>query len=389
MPRKQRVRANGEGSVYERVRNGTTVFVAEVVWTDPRTMVAQRLTAQRSSASEARRALNILRLRAQDAARPPRPRDSRIVAEAMSAYLEDAALRIGATAVATYRTIIEGHVIPTLGNRRANSVTRADVVRWMTDLRAGGVGDRTIQVAYQRLKAVLAPDVAHLRPEEYPFPPRGGPRVADPDVAFWGADEVRRFVTGIEDDPHQGLLLLVLSTGLRQGEALGLVWGDLDTTRAIVRVARSRSRDGGRATKAPKTSAGRRDVYLPPQALAALDRHRERQRVRCHGVERADPMFTGPSGGALSAPAAYHALQRVIERLGLPRISFHALRHTAATLMLESGVNVKTVQAVLGHADPTLLLRRYGHVIPGAQAAAAAAMAAIMSPPEKPRKVGA
>ena len=97
-------------------------------------------------------------------------------------------------------------------------------------------------------------------------------------------------------------------------------------------------------------------------------------------------MFTGPSGGALSTPAAYHALQRIIEHLGLPRISFHALRHTAATLMLEGGVNVKTVQAVIGHADPTLLLNRYGHVIPGAQAAAAAAMEAVMTPPIATRK---
>ena len=383
MPRKTRVRANGEGSVYERIRNGTTVYVAEVVWTDPRTMVARRLTAQRSSASEARRALNTLRLQAQDAARPPRPRDARTVSEAMEAYLSEAALRIGATAVATYRTIIEGHIIAPLGNRRANSITRAEIVRWMTDLRDAGVGDRTIQVAYQRLKSVISPDVAYMRPEEHPFPARGGPRVAEPEVAFWAADDVRRFVTGIEDDPHEGLLLLVLSTGIRQGEALGLMWGDFETTRGIVRVARSRLRDDGRATKAPKTAAGRRDVHLPPQALDALDRHRERQLGRGHGIDRDDPMFTGPSGRALSAPAAYHALQRAIERLGLPRISFHALRHTAATLMLEGGVNVKTVQAVLGHADPTLLLKRYGHVLPGAQAAAAAAMAAVMESPKK------
>lgn len=345
-------------------------------------MVARRLTAQRSTASEARRALSTLRLQAQDASRPPRSRDSRTVAEAMTAYLDDAALRVGATAVATYRTIIYGHVIRTLGNRRANSIKHSDVVRWMTDLRDGGVGDRTIQVAYQRLKSVITPDVSYMRPENYPFPSRGGPRVADPDVAFWGAEEVQRFAAGVVGDPHEALLVLVLTTGLRQGEALGLVWGDFDTTRGIVRVARSRLRDAGRATKSSKTSAGRRDLHLPPQALAALDRHREKQCGRGHGVEREDPMFTGPSGDALSAPAAYHALQRVIERLGLPRISFHALRHTAATLMLEGGVDVKTVQAVLGHADPTLLLKRYGHVIPGAQAAAAAAMAAVMTPPK-------
>ena len=78
----------------------------------------------------------------------------------------------------------------------------------------------------------------------------------------------------------------------------------------------------------------------------------------------------------------------MIERLGLPRISFHALRHTAATLMLEGGVTVRTVQAVLGHTDPTLLLKRYGHVIPGAQAAAAAAAAAVLTDPKSSSKVG-
>lgn len=157
------------------------------------------------------------------------------------------------------------------------------------------------------------------------------------------------------------------------------------TSTRVVRVARSRSRDAGRATKSPKTAAGRRDVHRSPQAVAALDRHRENQQQRGHRVERDHPIFTGPSGGALSAPAAYHALQRVIERLGLPRISFHALRHTAATLMLEGGVTVRTVQAVLGHTDPTLLLKRYGHVIPGAQAAAAAA---VLTDPKSSSKVG-
>jgi len=128
----------------------------------------------------------------------------------------------------------------------------------MTHLRNNGYGDRTIQVAYQRLKAVIGPDVAQLRSEEHPFPPRGGPRVAEPDVAFWGAEQVRRFAAGIEGDPHEALLVLVLTTALRQGEALGLMWGDLDTSRKgrAEPIARRRSshkiaKDGSGATRRP------------------------------------------------------------------------------------------------------------------------------------------
>ena len=127
-------------------------------------------------------------------------------------------------------------------------------------------------------------------------------------------------------------------------------------------------------------------MHLPPQAVEALNRHREKQITRKHGVGPGDPIFTGPKGGPLSAPAAYHGLQRIIERLGLKRISFHALRHTAATHMLESGVNIRVVQSVLGHADPNLLLKWYAHVLPGSQAAAAAAMEGVFNGPQEPEK---
>ena len=122
-------------------------------------------------------------------------------------------------------------------------------------------------------------------------------------------------------------------------------------------------------SSAPKTAAGIRTVHLPPQGREAMLRHRERQVERGLPVGMHDFVFaTSRRGGVLSEPALYHGLQREIARLDLPEISFHALRHSYATALLSAGANPKVVQHVLGHPDPTHLLRRYGHVIPGAEA---------------------
>jgi integrase len=385
--RKPRARANGEGTIYERTRTRrsaggkavtTVVYVAELAYTDPQTHLLSRLSAQRATRAEALRELQRFRAQAADRTAAPVPREQRTVGEAFAAYFEDVALRVDPITVSTYRTIVEGHVLPTFRARRANSIVRSDVVRWMTDLRAEGVGDRTLQVAYQRLKAVVGPYVAMLPPADHPFPPRGGPKVSETEVKFWTEDDLRAFVAGVRGDPHEALYLLALTGGLRQSELLGLRWGDLDLKHGIVRVARSRSR-ATRTIKEPKSLAGRREVHIPPLILSAFERHREAQRKRKRPVERDDAIFTGPSGRTLSASAAYHGLQRVIERLNLPRVSFHSTRHTAATIMLHRGINLKVVQAVLGHADPALILRRYGHVIPGAQAMAASAMGDVLT----------
>jgi len=115
-------------------------------------------------------------------------------------------------------------------------------------------------------------------------------------------------------------------------------------------------------------------------------RHRERQVERGLPVGMHDfVLATSRRGGVLSAPALYHGLQREIARLDLPEISFHALRHSYATALLSAGANPKVVKHVLGRADPTLLLRRYGHVIPGAEAETAARLPEMLGNPSGSR----
>lgn len=352
-------------------------WIAEIEYLDSEKIVRRR-RAQRPTQAEATKALHQLKLEVSDLSRPRIPREDRLVSEAVEAYLADTALRVDASSLATYRGIVDRHLLPTLGRRRADSLRRHDIVAWISSLRESGVGDRTIQVAYQRAKAIIGPHVAHVPPVEHPFPVRGGPRVVETEIPVWSSEHMRTFVLDIEGRPHAAALLLGLTVGLRQSEVRGLRWGDVDLTTGAIRIVRSLSR-ATRTIKAPKTASGTRAVRLPPVALRALLAHQKEQQAIGVGISPSDPIFASTRrGGVLSAPALYHALQRESVRLGIPKISFHALRHSFATAALASGANPKDVQAVLGHADPAMLMRRYGHAIPGAEAEVADRLAALL-----------
>jgi integrase len=126
----------------------------------------------------------------------------------------------------------------------------------------------------------------------------------------------------------------------------------------------------------PKSARGRRTLALPPFVVAALREHRRRQLAERLLVgskwEGLDLVFCNQFGRPLEATnLVKRSCQPILERAGLPRIRFHDLRHTAATLLLSQGESVKLVAEQLGHADVALTLRVYGHVLPNQQRSAA------------------
>ena len=164
-----------------------------------------------------------------------------------------------------------------------------------------------------------------------------------------------------------------LATGLRRGELLGLKWEDLDLDRGDLRVRRQIARINGEVVEAPpKTKNAYRTLPLAEDTIGVLKAQKQK-------TGDSPWVFPSPTGRPISPDSVLHMLHRVLKRAGLPRVRFHDLRHTFATLALQNGVDVKTVSGMLGHFSAGFTLDTYAHVTTASQRQAAKTMGSILS----------
>jgi integrase len=171
----------------------------------------------------------------------------------------------------------------------------------------------------------------------------------------------------------EALYVLAVHTGMRRGELLGLKWDDVDLEAATVRVRRTLTRtDNGRhlALGEPKTKKSRRTVRLTQKAVEVLKSHRARQAEEKLGIgslyQNQGLVFAGEGGGLINpSNLRQRSFVPLLERAGLPRITFHDLRHTCASLLFQRNVHPKFVQELLGHTSVAITLDTYSHMLPG------------------------
>ncbi|MGZ3611089.1 MAG: site-specific integrase, partial [Ktedonobacteraceae bacterium] len=164
-------------------------------------------------------------------------------------------------------------------------------------------------------------------------------------------------------------------TGMRRGELLGLKWEDLTLTESngSLQVRRSMTRVAGHGvvTSEPKTASSRRKIALSPFVIRVLKEHRVRQlemrlQAGTKWIEN-DLVFCNAYGNFLHPARLYMMFHKVLAEADVQNIRFHDLRHSAATILLSMGVNVKVVQEMLGHSRISMTLDTYSHVLPGMQ----------------------
>ena len=167
-----------------------------------------------------------------------------------------------------------------------------------------------------------------------------------------------------------------LATGLRRGELLGLKWNDIDWKNGIIKVRRSIARVNGEIVEAPlKTKNSYRAVSISQQAIEVL----RVQKAKTNDTY----VFPSPNGGPISPDSVNNMLKRVLARAGIPKVRFHDLRHTFATIALQNGVDIKTVSGMLGHFSAGFTLDTYAHVTTSAQKEAAETMSQVLSKQEE------
>ncbi len=209
------------------------------------------------------------------------------------------------------------------------------------------------------------------------------PKRPDP----WTGEECRRFLEAVEGDRLALLYRVLLVTGMRRGEALGLRWSDVDLNRGNLRIAQQITAVGGKATiDAPKTRRSSRVVPIDPDTVDRLRHHRDSQQSEGAAWGSAwddnDLVFTREDGSAIRPEQVTKHFQVLARRHGLRVIRLHDLRHTNATLALEAGVAVKVVSERLGHSTTGITQDIYMHVAPRLGRDAADRIASLILAPD-------
>jgi integrase len=295
-----------------------------------------------------------------------------------------------------YQQLIDQHIIPHLGNQLLQQLTPRHVEAWhATLLTAGrrdrrgrlkgqvGVSARTVGHAHRVLGKALAQAATHGIVARNVCSLQRAPKLNAVEQPILNKEQIAEFEARLRGLPLETPTLVALYGGLRRGEVLGLRWCNVDLEAEVIRVRESleQTRAGVRF-KPPKSRAGVRDIKLPAILVDALYAHRKRlleQRLQL-GLGKLtgdDLVFPALEGGPQAPDSFGSAWGKLARKLGF-EISFHALRHTHASMLIAHGVDVVTISKRLGHASPSITLNVYAHLFTKDDSTAAAAINAAL-----------
>lgn len=271
--------------------------------------------------------------------------------------------------LAGYEVHVRLHLKPVIGKIQLDRLTPSHVQQLMNRKISEGLRPRSVRYIRGTLRSALNHGVRWDLISRNVAALVSSPRVEQYEINPLTPAEAHILLQSLKGDRLEALYSVALTMGLRQGEALGLRWQDVDLELGYVRISKQLQRIDGRLQLVePKTARSRRVIAVPTTIATGLREHRDRQNAekKRAGERWTDSgfVFTGPEGMPLDGSAISKQFHRVLERAGLPQRRFHDLRHSCATLLLVQGVSPRVVMDVLGHSQIGLTMNTYSHVIP-------------------------
>ena len=297
-----------------------------------------------------------------------------------------AMLKVRPSSHQTYRGYLDHHIKPYIGNIPLTKLSSLDLQRLYKKLLSDGRVDRieskkqpkglsakTVRNIHQIISSALKLAVEQKLIARNPADGCALPKAERKEMQTLPVEQLTSFLREAKDSGVFALYYIDLTTGLRRGELLGLKWSDIDLEKGDLRVQRQIGRINGKIIEMPlKTKNAYRTLPLSADAIDVLMQQRRK-------TGNSEWVFPSPTGGPMSPDSVLHMLHRVLKRAGLPKVRFHDLRHTFATLALQNGVDIKTVSGMLGHFSAGFTLDTYAHVTTSAKREAAKTMGNILS----------
>ena len=275
-----------------------------------------------------------------------------------------------------YRQLIDNQIVPHLGNIPLQKLKPAHIAEWHAALIKGGAKDGgplaagTVQQSHRVLHKALEDATRHETLTRNPASVVSPPRDLGKEVEILAAGEAKELLVKISTIPSiYPQIVVLLATGMRRGELMGMQWGDIDMVAGKLQISRAveKTEARGLRLKSPKTRHGRRTISLPAGAVEVLRKHRQAQlelRIALGlGKMPADAFVFGTEDGKVRDPDKLtQEWQRLTTKLGIRHVTLHALRHSHASALIAGGFDVVTVSRRLGHASSVTTLGVYAHL---------------------------
>lgn len=295
-------------------------------------------------------------------------RSTATFADAAAMWMNSNKIRLKGSSVHKYQYILDKHLLPEIGDRKLTSFTASELNEYFKDkLDNGGRNGSSLSPSYARNMVIIVNAVIRYATNEglcepllnsvYP------PKIEKKDIVVLTHEEQRaleHYISIVKNNISIGIMI-TLHTGLRAGEICALSWNDIDFTNRIIRVRHTVSRvekikGDSTTTKliidSPKTGTSLRDIPITENLYIRLLEHKE---------QSVSPYVVSTSDTFLSTRTYDYQYHKVLKACGIPFKNYHVLRHTFATRFIESGMDVKSLSEILGHANAAITLNIYVH----------------------------
>ncbi|RIK32472.1 MAG: hypothetical protein DCC56_01305 [Anaerolineae bacterium] len=287
----------------------------------------------------------------------------------------------------TYSWTVKTRILPYIGNITLIDLRPDRIQRFYHHLQKEGASNHAVRVTHKTLRVALNHAIKLGLIGRNACSGVKPPKPEQTEMKFYDDHQVKCFLGTAKEigDRFYPLYFIAIHTGMRLSELLGLKWEDVNWDLSTIQVKRQvmHLKGGGYIFTEVKSKSGNRTIILGKQALEILKVHKREQPILISSAGEnwtdEDLVFPSNVGTPVTGSKIRSAMRKLLKASGLPKIRFHDLRHTAASLMLNHGIPVLIVSKRLGHSKPSITIDVYGHIIPSQQEKAAILMDNLMS----------
>ncbi|AOZ91643.1 site-specific integrase [Paenibacillus crassostreae] len=290
----------------------------------------------------------------------------------MRDYLNDKKTSVKSSTLATYSALVNNHIIPALGNLPLSDIKPRHIQNLYNDLfESGHLADENIQKVHSIINESLNKAAGWDMIIKNPTAIVDRPKARKKEMLYWSEEESHKFLAVARNDRYYHAFLLALTTGMRQGEILGLRWKDVDFERRTISIVQILSHNGKEFQTGAKTDSGSRSIGVDRSTIAELRGLQKRCREEKINDKRIyqdnDLVICTTVGTPLSPRNLNRSFSRLIENnVDIKKIRFHDLRHTHVVMLLKARENNKRIADRMGWSS-VKMIDRYAHIMPDMQ----------------------